>query len=81
MVKVPCEECITVAICRHKPMREILKCSFFKQFIMDTNINGDGFRLKHRGKLVEILKPTKWELNSKGLIYVPKVNDLLRWKE
>lgn len=68
MMKVPCEGCITLSICMNKTLGQLLKCSIFKRFITDTNINGVGFRVRYRGKLVRVLKPKSWTVNSKGLL-------------
>jgi len=66
-MKVPCEECISLAICRHKKYQVLVReCSELVKYVLNTS--GDRARIRDRNKLVSILKPTQWYVDKSGWI-------------
>ena len=62
MSTIPCKECVSLAICRHKryiPM--ITKCSILGNLIDDLECKED-FLLE----LEKVMKPTKWKTIDYG---------------
>ena len=78
-IKFPCNNCICVAVCRHKLYSDTLRdCSLIRDFIGKhaQTINGHLYitidhinkQLSHfRSMLQSYLNPTRWEVNSEGL--------------
>jgi hypothetical protein len=72
-MKIPCEECPLIPICRHKTIGQLFgKCQPVQTFMMESNVISKTARLKHRTSLVRTLRPTKWKLNKKGYCFVPQ---------
>ena len=67
--KCPCEDCICLAICRHK---EYLKL-FHDCELLRTENNFDRIYTKRKVRLPTIqnvLNPTRWKVGSTGIILI-----------
>jgi hypothetical protein len=63
MDNVPCENCVTYAICRHKSFSSIVKCpivcKYIEQYTFPTYF-------ECRLALYRCLKPTRWAVDDHG---------------
>ena len=67
MIKIPCEECLILARCKHKLYSELIRCTPLNRFIYYGNEQCDRRRLvyAHRVTLIwNFLKPTKWGVTN-----------------
>lgn len=72
-MKVPCEQCPLIPICRHKTIGQLLNgCQPIYSFMTESNIVSKAGRFRYRMKLVRFLKPTKWKLSKKGYCVIPQ---------
>jgi hypothetical protein len=61
--KCPCEQCILLAICRHKEYTMLfIECSIIANHVADKNRQDDeDIRIKLVEQLETTLNPTKWK--------------------
>lgn len=58
---IPCEECICIAICKHKTYLNLFKdCSTLAEYIPAYDFAGKNRQPKIE-QLVEVLKPSLWQ--------------------
>jgi hypothetical protein len=66
-MKIPCENCMILPICRHKHIVNMLRdCPpAEKYFFQETRLNHPH---AHRHQMRKVLKPTQWSLGTDGKI-------------
>ena len=70
-MKIPCHNCICVAVCKHKSFNDLMEaCSLIKYSIWCDDLTPGG-RLKQGHeetvrRIIEILKPIKWGIRKNG---------------
>jgi hypothetical protein len=76
-MKLPCRNCISLAICRHKPFVIVLNCTLvtdYHRYYLDglrAGSNGCTMEYKrHRKIIMKVMKPTRWSVTSDGLFTV-----------
>jgi len=72
-MKIPCKDCITLAICRHKPIGPMLRCELITDYhayhLKDMGSGSLKYLSevrKHRLILQRVVRPTKWNLDADG---------------
>jgi len=69
--KCPCEECILIPICRHKPYFQLLdECSLLKPMYERPAcvLNESSPYTNQKKILIKHLNPTTWTINKTGWI-------------
>ena len=67
-MKIPCKDCICVAVCRHKNYFTLTQCYLLHKYIESYN-KGNLIKyltLKYRYVMYDVLNPTKWVVNKHG---------------
>ena len=66
-MKIPCKNCICVAVCRHKNYFNLTQCSLLHTYIESYNKGKfTHLTLKYRHVMYDILNPSKWIVNKHG---------------
>lgn len=67
-MKIPCKNCICVAVCRHKNYFTLTQCCLLHKYIKSYNKGKfvNYLTLHYRYIIYNILKPTKWVVNKHG---------------
>jgi hypothetical protein len=61
-MKIPCKNCITLAICRHKCYNDIhIECHLVRSYIFPGSILLHKIHVK---EVERVLKPSKWSLGK-----------------
>ena len=75
-MKCPCEECISLAICRHKPLGTMLQCvlitNYHKHHMKGLLVGSHDYVRSYRyyrRVIMEIMKPTMWKVDSNGRLF------------
>lgn len=74
-IKCPCKDCLTLAICRHRVLEEVLKiCLAFKDYVVyrDYGSRFNEYSANHYNKrrllkAEDILKPSRWRFRITGV--------------
>lgn len=61
--RCPCDNCITVAICRHKSFSDVIECPLVKEFIRGYSME---MLWECRTEIQKTLKPTRWMVDIVG---------------
>lgn len=78
-MKIPCKNCICVAVCRHKNYFNLTQCSLLHKYIESYNKGTFvSLTLKYRYVMYNILKPTKWVVNKHGYFLDKNGNEVTR---
>ena len=72
-VRLPCIDCITKAMCRHKSYYELAKCPLLKELYGEIHFeiidNTDAPHKPQKELLIEALNPTNWYMDDKGWVH------------
>ena len=61
---IPCKDCITLGICRHKGYGGLLQaCSFFRRYLKGKGTHNCN---EMKREIMEIIRPTQWKIVSVG---------------
>ena len=64
-MKIPCKNCVCLAVCRHKTYFQLSRCDLLQQFIESYNRDRE-YSMKYRRDILKYLKPTRWKVNKHG---------------
>jgi len=78
-MNIPCENCIVLAICKHKDYHKLFtSCKLLEEAIPTFNKTLDYRDNNAVWELLNILKPTQWKLSVEGYILF-KGQDEFHW--
>ena len=77
--KIPCKQCIIKAVCKHKTYADLMKCEILNSYIVDNYPYDEpqdpekilAYIVSYRNSMVELLKPTRWNINEYGKLCPP----------
>ncbi len=67
-MKCPCKGCLMIPMCKHKFLSVLLECEPMKVYLMKYTffLTSTKRRIRLRQGVVDILKPTKWDIDRFG---------------
>ena len=66
-MKIPCNNCVCLAVCRHKNYFNLTQCYLLQQYIESYNRgNISKLSLRYRCIILKNINPSKWKVNKHG---------------